>query len=95
MKNANKKDSYIPMVIYVIIAVILSSWLTKNMSSYASLIVAALVGLSIGYLYKIISEFIENKKNKKWFLNNKSSGITFVIMRIISAFNDDFDKLLY
>jgi hypothetical protein len=57
--------------------------------------VAALVGLSIGYLYKIISEFIENKKNKKWFLNNKSSGITFVIMRIISAFNDDFDKLLY
>jgi ABC-type enterochelin transport system permease subunit len=65
MKNANKKDSYIPMVIYVIIAVILSSWLTKNMSSYASLIVAALVGLSIGYLYKIISEFIENKKNKK------------------------------
>ncbi|WP_029687893.1 hypothetical protein [Thermoanaerobacter sp. A7A] len=62
MKNANKKDSYIPMVIYVIIAVILSSWLTKNMSSYASLIVAALVGLSIGYLYKIISEFIEKKK---------------------------------
>jgi len=61
MKDSNEKNYYIP----VIIAVIIADWLTKNMNFYLSLIVGVLIALSVGYLYKIISEFIENKKHKK------------------------------
>ncbi|AIS51939.1 hypothetical protein TKV_c07560 [Thermoanaerobacter kivui] len=61
MKNSDKKNYYV----VGIISGTLTYWLTKNINSYLSLVVAVLIGFGVGYLYRIISEFIENKKHKK------------------------------